>query len=142
MLGKIEGGRSQLVKNLPAVQEAWVRSLGREDPLEKGLATHSSVLAWKIPWIEEPGYSPQNRGWEKVRACGQGSQLWRPRSDEPGVCGEPRPVKAVTPGTIQASLKDWLSARLPQRLGQQSDTETRRCTEIKGKSRSLLQTKL
>ena len=84
----------------------------------------------------------RNRGWEKVRACGQGSQLWRPRSDEPGVCGEPRPVKAVTPGTIQASLKDWLSARLPQRLGQQSDTETRTCTEIKGKSRSLLQTKL
>ena len=45
----------QTVKNLPAMQETWVRSLGREDPLEKGMATHSSTLAWKIPWTEEPG---------------------------------------------------------------------------------------
>ena len=44
-----------MVKNLPAVQETWVPSLGREDPLEKGIATHSSVLAWRIPWTEEPG---------------------------------------------------------------------------------------
>ena len=41
---------TQLVKNLPAMQETWVRSLGWEDPLEKGKATHSSVLAWRIPW--------------------------------------------------------------------------------------------
>ena len=41
---------AQLVKNLPAMQETWVRSLGWEDPLEKGTATHSSILAWKIPW--------------------------------------------------------------------------------------------
>ena len=41
---------AQLVKNLPAMQETWVRSLGWEDPLEKGKATHSSVLAWRIPW--------------------------------------------------------------------------------------------
>ena len=41
---------AQLVKNLPAIQETWVRSLGWEDPMEKGKATHSSVLAWKIPW--------------------------------------------------------------------------------------------
>ena len=46
---------AQMIKNLPAVQETWFRSLGREDPLEKGMATHSSVLAWKIPWMEEPG---------------------------------------------------------------------------------------
>ena len=45
----------QIVKNLPAMWETWVRSLGWEDPLEKGMATHSSVLAWKIPWINEPG---------------------------------------------------------------------------------------
>ena len=45
------------VKNLPAVQETWVQSLGWEDPLEKGMATHSSVLAWRIPWKEEPGNS-------------------------------------------------------------------------------------
>ena len=49
----------QKVKNLPAVQEIWVQSLGREDPLEKGMATHYSILAGKIPWTEEPGgYSP------------------------------------------------------------------------------------
>ena len=45
---------AQTVKSLPAVQEAWVQSLGREDPLEKEIATHSSTLAWKIPWMEEP----------------------------------------------------------------------------------------
>ena len=44
-----------MVKNLPEMQETWVRFLGQEDPLEKGMATHSSILAWRIPWIEEPG---------------------------------------------------------------------------------------
>ena len=46
---------AQTVKRLPAMQETWVRSLGREDPLEKEMATHSSTLAWKIPWTEGPG---------------------------------------------------------------------------------------
>ena len=46
---------AQTVKNLPAMQETRVRSLGWEDPLEKGVATHSSILAWKIPQTEEPG---------------------------------------------------------------------------------------
>ena len=51
---------AQSVKNLPAVQKTWVQSLGGEDPPEKGMDTHSSILAWKIPWTEEPGglYSP------------------------------------------------------------------------------------
>ena len=44
-----------VVKNLPAMQETWDLSLGREDPLEEGMATHSSVIAWEIPWTEEPG---------------------------------------------------------------------------------------
>ena len=44
-----------MVKNLPAVWETWLRSLGQEDPLEKGMATRSSILAWKSPWTEEPG---------------------------------------------------------------------------------------
>ena len=44
-----------MVKNLPAMQETWVQSLGQENPLEKGMATHSSVLAWRIPRIQEPG---------------------------------------------------------------------------------------
>ena len=46
---------AQMVKNLPAMEKTWVQSLGREDPLETGMATHSSVLAWRIPWTEEPG---------------------------------------------------------------------------------------
>ena len=41
-------------KNLPAMQETWVQSLGQEDPLEKGMETHSSILAWRIPWTEKP----------------------------------------------------------------------------------------
>ena len=45
---------AQMVKNLPAMQETWIPSLGREDPLEKEMATHSSILAWEIPWMEEP----------------------------------------------------------------------------------------
>ena len=50
---------AQMVKNLPVMQETQVQSRGWEDPLEKGMATHSSVLAWRIPWTEEPGrYSP------------------------------------------------------------------------------------
>ena len=46
---------AQMVKNLPALQKTWVVSLALEDPLEKGMATHSSIMAWKIPWTEEPG---------------------------------------------------------------------------------------
>jgi len=46
---------AQTVKNLSAMQETWVRSLGQEDPPEKGMATHSSSLVWTIPWSEEPG---------------------------------------------------------------------------------------
>ena len=46
---------AQMLKNLPAVQETWVRFMGVEDPLEKGMAPFSSILAWRIPWTEEPG---------------------------------------------------------------------------------------
>ena len=56
---------AQSVKNLPAVQETWVRSLGWEDPLEKEMATHSSILAWKISWTEEPG-GLQSMGSQRV----------------------------------------------------------------------------
>jgi len=44
-----------MVKNLPAMRETWVQFLDRKDPLEKGMGTHSSILVWRIPWIEEPG---------------------------------------------------------------------------------------
>ena len=52
---------AQMVKNLPAMQEAWIRSLGQENPLEKGMATYSSILAWRTPWTEELG-GPQLMG--------------------------------------------------------------------------------
>ena len=54
------------VKNLPAVQEAYVQSLGQKDPLEEGMATHSSILAWRIPWTQEPGRL-QSVGLQRVR---------------------------------------------------------------------------
>ena len=57
---------AQRVKRLPAMQETWVRSLGQEDPLEKEMATHSSTLAWKIPWTEKPGRL-QSMGSQRVR---------------------------------------------------------------------------
>ena len=57
---------AQIVKNLPAAQEIWVQSLGQEDPLEKVMATHFSILAWRIPWTEEPG-GLQTMGMQRVR---------------------------------------------------------------------------
>ena len=55
-----------MVNNLPAMQETQARSLGREDPLEEGTATRSSILAWRIPWTEESG-GLQSMGWQRVR---------------------------------------------------------------------------
>ena len=57
---------AQMVKNLLAMQETWVQSPGQEDPLAKGMVTHSSVLAWRIPWTEEPG-GLQSMGSQRVR---------------------------------------------------------------------------
>ena len=57
---------AQMVKNLPAMQQAWVRPLGWDDLLEKEMATHSSIPAWRIPWTEEPG-GLQSRGLQRVR---------------------------------------------------------------------------
>ena len=57
---------AQLLKNLPAVWETWAQTLGQEDALEKGMATHTSILAWRIPWKEEPG-GLQSMGLQRVR---------------------------------------------------------------------------
>ena len=57
---------AQTVKNLPVMQETWVPSLGREDPLEEEMATHSNILAWRIPWTEEP------RGLQSIGSQGDG----------------------------------------------------------------------
>ena len=56
---------AQLVKNLPTMQKTWVQAVGQEDPLEKGMATHSSILEWRIPWTEEPG-GLQSKGLQRV----------------------------------------------------------------------------
>ena len=56
---------AQRLKNLPAMRETWVRFLGWEDPLEKEMATHSSILAWRIPWMEEPD-GLQSMGLQRV----------------------------------------------------------------------------
>ena len=55
-----------MVKHLPTIRKTQVRSLGRADPLEKEMATHSSILAWKIPWTEDPGRL-QSMGFQRVR---------------------------------------------------------------------------
>ena len=57
---------AQTIKNLPAMQETWVRPLGQKDPLEMGMATHCSILAWRMPWTEEPGRL-QFTGLQRVR---------------------------------------------------------------------------
>ena len=57
---------AQMVKNVPEMQETWVQFLDQEEPLEKGMATHSSILAWRIPWTEEPG-GLQSMGSQRVR---------------------------------------------------------------------------
>ena len=64
-LKKLSSGILFWVKNLPAMRETWVRSLGQEDPLEEGMATHSSILAWRIPWTEDPGRL-QSMGSQRV----------------------------------------------------------------------------
>ena len=60
---------AQTVRHLPAEQETWVRYPSQKDPLEKGMATHSSILAWRIPWTEEPG-GLQSMGVQRVHATG------------------------------------------------------------------------
>ena len=57
---------TQIVKNPPAMQEMWVQSLGWKDPLLEEMTTHSSILAWRIPWTEEPG-GPQSMGLQRAR---------------------------------------------------------------------------
>ena len=71
---------AQMVKNLPAMWEIWVRFLGWEDPLEKEMATHSSTLAWKIPWTEEPG---------RLHIVHGVSKSWIRLSDFTFYCSEP-----------------------------------------------------
>ena len=65
-MGYLSSLVAQMVKCLPTMQETRVQSLGWEDPLDKEMATHSSILAWKIPWMEEP-VRLQSMGWQRIR---------------------------------------------------------------------------
>ena len=72
---------AQWVKNLPAmqeVQETWVQFLGPEDPLEEGMATHSSIIAWRILWTEEPAYSPRDHKELDAAMYAQRRRQWQP----------------------------------------------------------------
>ena len=77
---------AQLVKNRPAMQDTQVQSLGWEDPLEKGMATHSSILSWRIPWTEEPGRL-QSFGSQRV------GRDWDGKGADCGEPGAPAPLR-------------------------------------------------
>ena len=67
-----------MVKRLSTMRETWVRSLGQEDPLDKEMATHSSILTWKIPWTEEPGGVPKSQTRLSVQAHNINLPTWPP----------------------------------------------------------------
>ena len=105
---------AQMVKNLPAMREAWVWSLGGEDPLEKGTATHSSILTWKIPWIEEPGglesMGLQRFGHESPLDCKK-IQRVHSEGDQPWDFFGRNDVKAETPVLWPPHVKSWLTGK-------------------------------
>ena len=100
---------AQMVKNLPGTQETQIRPLGREDPQEKGMATHSSILAWRIPWITEPGglQSRRSQSWTRLSAphvhfhviayWAQEAPLWGPRFCGAELNGGPQELWNETP---------------------------------------------
>ena len=94
---------AQTVKCLPAMRETWVQFLGREDPLEKEMATHSSTLAWKIPWREEPGRL-QSMGWGSL-------------GQKAGEAWDPSPLSVTTSHRCLWSElekpRSWLKAECP-----------------------------
>ena len=82
-----------VVKNLPAIQESRVQSLGQEDPLEKEMATHSSILAWEIPWTEKPG-GPQSMGSQR----GQHDLVAKQQQQEKRIWGKTKQNPMITSG--------------------------------------------
>ena len=90
-----------MVKHLPAIQETWVQSLDGEDPLEKGMATHLSLLAWRIPWTEEPGITK--------------ARTWRtPVPISPIIPSLPHP--RLSPGVPHQPSQGCLCLELPSRV--------------------------
>ena len=110
-----------MVKHLLTMQETQVQSLGGEDPLEKEMATHSSILAWKIPWTEEPG-GLQSMGSQRVRHCWVTSLSlslgWAVRTDSAGaqlhVCGSRRRCPPQGPFPGLALMEGVRSESLPK----------------------------
>ena len=102
-----------MVKSLPAVQETQVRSLGQEDTLEKEMATHSSILAWKIPWTEEHGRL-QSTGLQKVGndlATMHSAAAAKSLQSCPTLCSpiDSSPPGSPFPGILQARTLEWVA---------------------------------
>ena len=89
---------AQTLKRLPTTQETRVQSLGQEDPLEKEMATHSSTLAWKIPWTEEPGRLQSAAAAKSLQLC-------------PTLCDhiDGSPPDSPVPGILQARTLEWVA---------------------------------
>ena len=106
---------AQMVKNPPAIQETWVRSPGQEDPLENGIATHSSILAWRIPWTEEPGGLQIMRS-QRVRHVLLQCMKVKSESEVAQSCPTLRPHGCSLPGSyvhgiLQARTLEWGAIR-------------------------------
>ena len=96
-----------MVKNPPTVRETWVWYLGEEDPLAKDMITHSSILAWEIPWVQEPG-RPQSLGWQRVRhdsVTNTHINCVTPSPPARGVTTLPPPA---IPLSFRRALKSWV----------------------------------
>ena len=106
---------AQLVKNVPAMQETWVQSLGREDPLEKEMATHSSILAWRIPWTEEPG-GLQSVGFQKSDITWQlNHHQWLMRASQVALVGK---YPLANAGDMRLGFDPWVG-KIPYRTARQ-----------------------
>ena len=111
-----------MVKNLPTMQETWLWSLGQEDPMEKDMATHSSILAWRIPWTEEPG-GLQSMGSQRVRhdqvtnthkhltKIGAAAAAAKLLQLCPTLCNsrDSSPPVSLVPGILQARTLEWVA---------------------------------
>ena len=118
---------AQLVKNLPVMQETWVQSLGQEDPLENIMAAHSSILAWRIPWTEEPGRL-QSMGLQRVGhdwvtftlcwLCKIGSEWVKVAQSCPTLCD---PMDYTVCGILQARILEWVAFPFSRQSSQPRD---------------------
>ena len=122
---------AQMVKNLPAMQETQLRSLGQEDPLEKEMAAHSSIPAWRIPWTEEPGSPWGCKSWTRLNnktTTTWAHRKWRNwHSEKEKTClQEPQPPGVALPSghhQDQRSVHSFRQANPPDGKGPQGASE-------------------